>query len=216
MMPDWKDQTAIIIGGGASLKGYNFAKLAGRNVIGINEAFRLGSQVVKICLFGDGTWFQRVKWDLERYGEHGGKVAAVTPKTAAWKLPWLTFLKRESQGIHYPPSCGWNQNTGAAAVNFAANLGVNRIFLLGYDMNSKGVRTHWHNQYPHKTQMASFNGFLKGFARVAEGMRAKYPHVAIFNVTDGTSRLDLFPKLTFEQFDQFLEHGQTPPILAIR
>lgn len=216
MTPDWKDQSAIIVGGGASLKGYDFSKIRDRNVIGVNEAFRLGSHAVKLCLFGDGTWFQRSKWDLERYAEHGGKVFAIVPKPYAWKLPWMTFLARETDGTHLLPKCGWNHSTGAAAINLAAGLGANRIFLLGYDLCAKGPRTHWHNQYARVTHSSSFAHFAKGFNRLATELPKVFPSVSVFNVTDGESKLDAFPRISFEQFDTFLNHGQTPPVSASR
>lgn len=212
ILPDWKDQSAILVGGGASLKGYDFAKLTGLNVIGVNEAFRLGSHAVKVCLFGDGTWFQRVKWDLERYAEHGGKVFAIVPKPYAWKLPWLTFLHRQSSGVYQLPTCGWNYSTGAAAINLATGLGANRIFLLGYDLCAKGPRTHWHNQYARITHPSSFAGFAKGFLQIAARLPMVFPQARVFNVTDGHSKLQAFPRISFEQFDMFLNHGQIPTI----
>ena len=51
--PIWKDQEAFIIGGGPSLRDFDWSLLRDKNTIGCNNAFRLGPDICKICLFVD-------------------------------------------------------------------------------------------------------------------------------------------------------------------
>jgi len=70
----WKGQDAFIIGGGSSLQGFEFSKLVGKNVIGCNDAFRLGVEIVPWCLFGDSSFWRTHHLMLEEYAKKGGQV----------------------------------------------------------------------------------------------------------------------------------------------
>lgn len=199
--PDWKGQDAVIIGGGPSLKDFDFSKLKGRNTIGCNDAFRLGSEVVKICLFGDASFFHRSKWDLERFT---GRVATVAPALKNINLPWLHQLTRQREGLHADGSIGWNHSTGAAAVNLALALGAVRIFLLGFDMGKRtDGKTHWHTHNLKPIEEESYRRFIKGFGWIERDL-AKFPEVKVCNVTDGTSRLPYFTRLGFASFLKYV------------
>jgi hypothetical protein len=39
-------------------------------------------------------------------------------------------------------------NSGAACISFAASCGARRIFMLGYDCQHTGGKTHWHGDHP--------------------------------------------------------------------
>ena len=49
----WYNQDAYIIGGGSSLKDFNWKLLEKLNTIGCNDAYKLGSEVCKICMFAE-------------------------------------------------------------------------------------------------------------------------------------------------------------------
>ena len=65
--PLWKGRTAYIIGGGVSLDGFNFSLLKGERVIGCNDAYTLGVHIVKICAFGDNSFWEAHKGPLSKY-----------------------------------------------------------------------------------------------------------------------------------------------------
>ena len=48
----WKGQTVFILGGGPSLNEANLDLIHDRRVIGVNNAYQLGSWV-DVCWFGD-------------------------------------------------------------------------------------------------------------------------------------------------------------------
>lgn len=195
---EWEGQNAFIIGGGSSLKNFNFDSLKGKNTIGANEAFRLGAEICKVCIFSDPSWFQRVKWDLQKYK---GRVYSVCSNLPL-NVPWIITLRRVQHGLHHGEALGWNFSSGAAAVNLALNLGAKNIYLLGFDMLPIEGKTHWHSNYGKPTKDTSFLRFIRGFENVSNSIK-KYP-VQIYNVTDGSSRLPFFPKIDFQQLQEVL------------
>lgn len=177
---------------------YDFDQLKGRNTIGANSAYILGSEIVKIVVFGDTKFFHHHKWNLERFK---GMVVSVQPTLTHLKnIAWLKKMTREQHGLYSGPVVGWNYSTGAAAINLAVSLGAQRIFLLGYDLCfGKNRRSHWH-QHPSTVRDESFIRFTRGFKIVAGALRGT--DIEIFNVTDGTSRLDVFPKISFDKMER--------------
>lgn len=197
--PQWKGQDACIIGGGASLVGYDFQQLEGRNTIGCNDAFRLGSKVAKICLFGDASFFHKNKWDLEKYD---GTVVTCASALLHLKLAWLKQMARVRDGLHIGSTLGWNYSTGAAAVNLAITLGATRIFLLGFDMGKTANKSHWHNQ-PRNVKDESYLRFIRGFLSVQKAL-PNFPGVKVFNVTDGSSKLPYFTRIAVPTFRAYV------------
>jgi hypothetical protein len=199
--PEWINEDVHIIGGGSSLLGFDFSKLESKRVIGCNDAFNLGPQVVDVCLFGDTSWWQKNKWELEKFK---GRVASVSTGTVNFQLPWMLQLTRaETPGLHRPPLLGWNYSTGAAAINLALQLGARRVFLLGFDLCRKEEKTHWHKKRDKLTTDVSFLRFLNGFKRLAEDL-TMFPEASLCNVTDDDPRLPTkyFPKVSFSTYEE--------------
>lgn len=190
---EWEGQEAYLIGGGPSLFGFDFHSLPYRT-IGCNDAFHLGPAIIHTCIFGDMSWWQRNKWDLEKFT---GRIVTACPGMMNLKVPRLLKMKREKEGVHQGDTLGWNFSTGAMAINLAISMGAKGIFLLGYDLNSSGGRSHWHQYNAKPIIESSYQKFLRGFRKVAEGVPKD---VQVFNVTDGSSRLDCFEKMSFLNF----------------
>jgi len=200
---DWLGQDAFVIGGGSSLQGFAWDKLRGKNTIGCNDAFRLGPEVVKFCLIGDASWFQRNKWDLAKFT---GRVVSCAPTLLNIHLGWLLQMERLRDGLQTGSTLGWNYSTGAAAINLAVTLGATRVFLLGFDLNRNlAGQSHWHGHRKQQTADVSFIRFQKGFARLAVALKAGRPDVRVLNVTDGGSALTVFPTQTFAELDEVLK-----------
>ena len=198
---EWKDQDAFLIGGGPSLTGFDFESLAGRNVIGCNDAFHLGERIVSICVFGDASWWQKNKFKLEKFKN---PIVTNCPVVLPLKVPGLRKTRRIRDGLHNGTNLGWNYSTGALAINLAVNLGVKRIFLLGYDCQKMGNHHHWHNHNQKHIHDSSYHRFIGGFRTLKKALT---PGVDVFNVTDGTSALDAFPTISFLTFQTVLEEG---------
>lgn len=200
--PIWQGQDAFIIGGGPSLQGFDFNLLKGRNVIGVNDAFRLGPQVVSFTLFADASFWNRSMRELETAGM---PIVSIAPSLQFINVPWLYQMGRVRHGVHEGPVLGWNESTGAAAVNLAHTLGASRIFLLGYDCGRRKEdgRRHWHNHSKPSTPESSYQRFITGFHNLYMSMK-RFPEVKVLNVTDGTSQLPKFERIDFNQFHRIL------------
>ena len=196
---EWEGGSAYLIGGGPSLKDFDFSLLIGKNVIGCNDAWHLGAHIVSICLFGDPSWWHRNKWKLKDFK---GRLVTNAPGVLPFEIPNLLKMNRLRDGIHNGSTLGWNYSTGAAAINLAISLGATQVFLLGYDLGNRVNVSHWHTHSPTTTiQEYAFQRFLRGFYCVK---RSLPPSVQVFNVTDGSSRLDCFDKISFEHFRELL------------
>lgn len=208
--PEWAGQDAVIVGGGSSLSKFDFTKICGRNTIGCNDAFRLGRELVKICLFGDVSWFNCNKQLLEHFP---GRVVCLAPSLRHLSISWLFTMGRQRSGLHKGGDLGWNFSTGAAAVNLAISLGAVRIFLLGFDMQSdvKTTRAHWHHYNEKPVKDFSFRRFITGFAVIQQEL-SRFPGVKVFNVTEGAlSKLPFFPKMTFDTFYKYIPPHRREP-----
>jgi hypothetical protein len=190
---------AFILGGGPSLKRFPLEKLRDKFVIGCNEAFTLGTDIVQHLIFSDNIWFLKRIQELEDIALNGNlRVYSVSPGTEGYAagIPWLVQLQREDSGLHKFPRLGWNKSTGAAAINLAVNLGADRIFLLGFDLgpDDNGI-THWHDRYGVVTTESSFHRHRLGFEAVARSLAKFAPDVKVLNVSP-ESKLDMFEKIS--------------------
>jgi len=196
----WKDEDVFIIGGGASLKNFDFNLLKSKHTIGCNTAFRLGVEICKICFFGDMKWFKKYKDELANYQ---GTVITNCLQLYNSKIPWLYYVKREAKGLH-TDKIGWNGNSGASAINLALLLGAKTVYLLGFDMCLSGGRANWYENPFDKPNEAIYRLFLKRFKDVAKDLDVKFPDRQIINITKN-SALDMFPKV---DLDEFFELGK--------
>lgn len=189
---DWTSSDAIIIGGGASLSGFDWTLLHGRNTIGINYAFRLGAQVCKICFFSDPKWYDQAFKELTRYT---GVVVSHSPRlTVRPDLPsWVKLIARMRRGLH-PLCLGFGGNSGPGAVNLALILGAHRVFLLGFDCKLVEGKSHWHSFYNRPIQRKGlYADFMEGWQYVKQDLPKVFPGREIINIGPD-SELPFFPK----------------------
>ena len=186
----WEGEDCYIIGGGPSLKTFDWELLRGRNTIGCNSSFLLGVDFCEVCVFGDAKFWRA---HSERLKYYGGLVVTNLPALASEETPpWVKVMKRRARGLH-TDALGWNANTGALAINLALLLGASRIFLLGFDMKlGEEGEVNWYEQHLDKPNPRSYKRFTKGFGWVAMDLRRKFPDRQVFNVTDD-SDLKRFP-----------------------
>jgi len=196
---EWEGQDAFLIGGGPSLKGFDFTQLQGLHTIGCNDAIHLGPEIVEVLLFGDRMWWERNKHLIKDFPN---RVVTDCPFLLRYNFPRILKMSRERDGLHSGSTLGWNFSTGASAINLALSFGAKRIFLLGYDLSSKGKESHWHSYNTKVIREDSFQGFIRGFERVKKNLPED---VRIFNVTDGSSRLECFVKASFEDLRCILQ-----------
>ena len=108
-------------------------------------------------------------------------------------LKYMPKDSRHRQGISVRPGhVSWNRNSGCAAISLAAQLGVKRIILLGFDMTTdKNKVTHWHGSHGAKRRNPPFESHMKGMAEIAKD--AEKLDIEIINASS-ISAIDVFPK----------------------
>jgi len=191
----WLDVDAFIIGGGDSLRGFDFNLLKKEMTIGCNAAFLLGEDICKLCLIGDIKCFNKFNGKLSKYK---GIVFTNAPQLLHSKILWLWTMGREGKGLH-KHALGWNNCTGFSALNLALILGANPVYLLGFDMKlSKDGKANWHNEGD-KPNSEVYTKFLANEKRVAVDLKNNFSTQQVINITDD-SALTVFPKIGVKEF----------------
>lgn len=150
-------QDIYLLGSGHSLKGFDFDKLNGKNVIAINHSIEYFPQA-SMMLFGDKVFLEKTTFDIKKYkGKIFTSFKNQTHKTVqelketsdihifddVRKAPSDSF----EYGLYHPTS------SGMLALNLALIMGAGRIYLLGFDYNYQGGIIHFYDydekQYKH-------------------------------------------------------------------
>ena len=188
----WQGATAYIIGGGPSLRSFDFNKLKGKPVIGCNDAYLLGKDIVKICCFGDSAWYY-----IHREKLLDSNIPCVTNDNFLMKEP-IHVTRKKTLSLGEGEYLGWFHNTGAMAINLALSLGAKRIYLLGYDMGlGQEGQANWHPNLKDEPNAKHYTKFMRYFPLLAKQIKVKYPEVAIIN-SNAYSKLDVFHKEKIE------------------
>lgn len=189
-------QDVIVLGGGPSLKGFDWKRLVPHIVIGCNDAYQLGTAVTNVCVFGDMPWYLRHREQLARWPN---PVVTNQPSLHVSKIEWLLTLRRDKTGLS-KTGLSWNQSTGATAINLALLLGAQRVLLLGFDCKTDVEgNTNYHANNIGNPNSASYARFKKGFRTIAESLPGTYPDREIINLGPD-SAVDAFPQADINNF----------------
>ena len=190
----FEGETIYIIGGGSSLKNFNFDQLKGLKTIAINKAVFF-HQEADVLYWTDSRFYTWYKNDIDNFN---GLKFALKPGSQ-----YTTDIKVLRKGIQYglekdPHVLAHGNNSGYAAINLAYHLGANRIILLGFDMHNNGKDTHFHDGYPTRPAGDHIyrDKFLPGFKELERSLRVE--GVTVFNASTH-SQLNAFPKITLAQ-----------------
>lgn len=173
----WAGRRAFIVGGGPSLHGFDFSRLAGELTIGINRAFEWFDPTIIFSMDARFlNWVERGEFGDEvaqRFREYdrGLKVFVDTSKKRIFSSDILLVDaiggSQLSESLVDGLVCG--QNSGHAALNLTYILGANPIYLLGFDMHGDGKgRQAWaHNGYPIVQRESIYHDFIEKFDNIA-------------------------------------------------
>ena len=216
----WQGETAVILAGGPSLKGFDTSALRLRQscgcvahgrtiprIICINDSWRLAPRA-DVFYHCDTQW-----WDAQ---------IAMNPRSLDGMLSFHEAIYRgfwvcgnglwyadhpQVHGLRFngqsglsddPAALRHGSNSGFACINLAYLFGAKRIVLLGYDMHvEQGGRTHWHDQ-PRADGFAGIikDSFLPCFDSLVEPLKAA--GVEVLNATPG-SALTCWSMVTLEE-----------------
>ena len=208
-VPDEVIQSVITQRSSPEVYSPYLASIYDQHVIGVNMAYKIGDWI-DMVFFGDNKFFLM---ERERLAKFPGLKVTCNPKFASGRfsderVKYLAQDKQHRHGISSNPGmvC-WNTNSGAATISVAANAGVKRIVLLGFDMKATDGNQHWHSLYKSvadgkdgqkRTTRVSlpFRRHLLGFPEIARDAQRR--GIEILNVSPD-SAIDVFPKVSLTE-----------------
>lgn len=157
----------------------------GRQVFVVNNTWQMAPWA-DLLFVGDGKWLEFYGADVTFPGRR------VTASTAGHARKWEVI----------PPGFQWFENSGVGAIAWAIREGARRVFLLGYDCQRQGEKSHWHGSHVGKLKdgrvlkdATNIREWPTAFAQVAT--LAKSHGVEVFNCTRATA-LKCFPRVSLE------------------
>jgi hypothetical protein len=192
---EWPGETAFLLGGGPSLRGFDAEVLRGRGrVIAINNSFLLAPWA-DVLYYADRSWWRAHRAAVLASWTGGRRVSIGTSEDGTQRLRCAGVA-----GLSDDPSAvKHGSNGGYQAINLAYLLGAVRIVLLGYDMHVDGERTHWHEGHARQGasgQAKALAMFAGRFPALVEPLRAA--GVEVINATPG-SALQCWPYSPLEE-----------------
>lgn len=191
--PIWKGETVYLIGGGPSLKNFEWNSLTGKKTIAINKAIKYYPKA-DVMYWTDGRIYT---WYKKEIHEFKGLKYTIRPMAYSVDVKIL----RRGKKFGFEPSLNTishGNNSGYAAINLAIHLGAKKIVLLGYDMGMTSDGSHFHDGYPVNATSAKIykEQFLPGFDILKNELKGKDIH--IFNASP-LSNLKTFNRITIDE-----------------
>lgn len=212
-----------IVGGGPSVRNFDWEKLRGEVVIGVNRAYELphvGMTVSMDCRYkkwvvnGDLGADSLARWR----SFEGPKVFTVLPNTPLSYYGDETFycVDRHDRKYVYPPTLdllGFGNNSGWMALQLAWALGAPAINLLGFDMKgSDSKQAWWHGGYPKQTDDSCYDRFREPFEKAAPELVGRCG-VSVINFC-WDSGLKCFPRGDDWALDLLLSYKLERPLVV--
>lgn len=187
----------FIIGGGPSLRGFDFESLLGLRCMAINVAFK-DVPWADVAYLGDARLIDRLAYDADWSRFNGMRYTRSQEFELAGPLYFNVLQRAETwqRDLRGVVSLG---NSGLSGLNLAEQLGWSPIFLLGFDCGGyteSGRMANYHKRYPRrwlKNGELLTKKFTDGFREVFADITAE-----VYNCNPA-SELDCFPKLTFDE-----------------
>lgn len=215
----WKGRPAFIIGGGPSLRGFDFSKLKGEIVVTVNRAFETyPDSVLNVAqdarLWG---WYEENKLPYikslsqdktpkDRFHDYKGfkcwmNVQVFPFPEDIFQIDAVPMDDYSSFDLAEGVPC--HSNSGLNAIMIAACLGANPIYLLGFDCKGENGRTsNFHSGYPESDSDQTYrDSFLPDFKDASYRLAKKGVRVINLNPESALQcfefgRFEDLPKVT--------------------
>jgi len=201
----WSGRRCFLIGGGESLRGFDYNQLDGELTITINKTFEVYPYST-INYSMDSTFYKKLKTD--HYTNYSNENlwnkwnslvcirVALTPMEIMEFGPEVMLVRRKWKPVvergDLDDGIYGGINSGTGAINLAIALGATTIYLLGYDMQAIKY-THCHNGYDDRT-LENFNIKLKDYRKEIESLAASIKELGINVINlNPESQLKCFP-----------------------
>lgn len=139
---------AFIVGGGDSLRDFDFSLLKGRATYGANDAaIKLKTDVFVTI---DRNYYKNRTEDIKQFVKGGGTAYVAMDRAHVYEelIDGVTYLHRtRGTGMSLQPDVLYGLNSGYATLNAALLEGRKEIILLGFDMHHKSGKSHWFDGY---------------------------------------------------------------------
>lgn len=189
-------ETIYVIGGGPSLKGFDWDRLRGKRIIATNNsAFRV--PWADVMYWADARWYQ---WNKERLSEFRGKYMITRKRPTPDLGHDIKLIEHHFVGLSHDPRmvAGWC--SGSNAINLAYLFGAARIVLLGFDMT--GANFHDEHQLPSQEDFYKAK-FIPAINLMA--LKLAQAGVEVLNATPN-SQLECFPMIKFHDISDDNSH----------
>jgi hypothetical protein len=187
----WDNEIVYIIGGGPSLKNFDWNQLKGKKIIAINRAYEV-LPWAEVLYWTDSRFYKWYKSDIDKLNN-----IKVTCRPFHNIPQDVILLKSNNYNkLDMRPSyISHGNNSGYGAINLAVKLGAKKIYLLGYDMNSKPNQSHWHSGYQSSHNHTIYNKMISQFDGLPKEL--KELNIEVFNANPN-SKLEVFRKCSLE------------------
>lgn len=198
-----------IVGGGTSLKGFDWSLLKDKFTIAINYAY-VDLPEANIIYFGDKKFWalnqekllehraKKVKGSVIVYQKTAEGLQLVENDWGTINHPEVTeYLLQTAKGINKHPQClAHGNNSVYACINLAGHLGFKTIYLLGLDMKDDGVSSRYHDRDSTYIPEATFDKMKRYWHTLEEPL--KELGIEVINLNPD-SAIEVFPKKTIKE-----------------
>ncbi|KKM07157.1 hypothetical protein LCGC14_1736760 [marine sediment metagenome] len=186
----WRGRRCFVVGGGLSMRDFDWSRLNGELVIGVNRVIEDMTPAIwftmdhrfLINLFGN-QYYNKEQDVAQRITDFRGlKIWNNASATDTWDGNGIVEIKCPGEH-HFTDSLaqgiGGGANSGYGALNLAWILGADPIYLLGFDMHGEGKnQAHYKSDFYHSAHKCSTGHFNHQFATVYKNFRANFERVA--------------------------------------
>lgn len=159
----WEGQPAYVVGGGPSLRGFQWELLQGREHLIVINAAMLDAWWAEVFFTEDLRFIERFctsdGWRHFRGVKVFHALEDALMEQALRLDPTLLVLRRTRPDKYWSPSLAeglsFASNSGVGAINLACILGADPIYLLGFDCRPRkvGEPANYHDHYPQDWRM---------------------------------------------------------------
>jgi hypothetical protein len=204
----------FIIGGGSSLRDFNFNSLKDKDTIAVNMA-ALDVPEPTYCITADSSIFQKIQqgffekvnttWVLVTNDKHctmqmkDGKFQNIK-NSFVYNLFCVNMVIRNAgvEGIGFTfKDFKTGYNSGFCGLQLAVLLGFKRIYLLGFDLMSNN-RCHYHDRYNgRKINSKIFDKYYNNFVIALERIKEQ-TDIEVFSCSKISQLNNIIPYVSFD------------------
>lgn len=178
----WHGRPCFVVGGGPSLRHFDFKRLDGALTIGVNRAYEFFSPTALLAIdvrFYEDVLAAKYGEDaLEKFNAYKGiKVGVRICRAHPAGVREIQSLGVAGPVVSIKQGIYHGNNSGFSAVVLALALGADPVVMLGIDLRYDGETSHHHDGHPEKTSERQL--FIKciqpfvDLSRTAAGRRVR-------------------------------------------